>query len=321
MSPDINRRGIGAFVLFSFGLAWLIALPLWTSRSGLHASWARVDMALMMFTPAIATFIVSRWVSPSHNLGVETGLRLLVPGSRAIRFWIFGWFAFPVLVLGSLLLGVLLGLYPMDLRELSGFRAILESSRGGKIALERFSVHQLAALQLAAGLIGPIFNMPFTFGEEWGWRGYLLPKLLPLGQWRALIIGGVIWGLWHAPVIALGYNYPLHPRLGVLLMICFCVLLSIILGWTRLATGSIWPAVIGHASLNAWAGTPHLFLKKGAQIDAAVVGITGWTGWTLLVLFIAFLVLTQRLPVADPPDSRISPPLASLSRPASRWQH
>ena len=50
----------------------------------------------------------------------------------------------------------------------------------------------------------PIFTLlmaPLAFGEEWGWRGYLLPHLLPLGQWPAFLIGGVIWGLWHIPVV------------------------------------------------------------------------------------------------------------------------
>jgi len=45
--------------------------------------------------------------------------------------------------------------------------------------------------------------MIFTFGEEFGWRGYLLPRLAPLGGISAAIITGVIWGLWHTPVIVL----------------------------------------------------------------------------------------------------------------------
>ena len=47
------------------------------------------------------------------------------------------------------------------------------------------------------------YQMIFTFGEEFGWRGYLLPRLAPLGGISAAIITGVIWGLWHTPVIVL----------------------------------------------------------------------------------------------------------------------
>jgi hypothetical protein len=58
------------------------------------------------------------------------------------------------------------------------------------------------------------------------------PKLLPLEQWRALLLSGAIWGAWHAPVVALGYNYPQHHALGPLLMIVFCVIFGILLGWS-----------------------------------------------------------------------------------------
>jgi uncharacterized protein len=148
-----------------------------------------------------------------------------------------------------------------------------------------------------------LLNIPFTFGEEWGWRGYLLPQLLPLGQWHALLISGAIWGFWHAPVILLGYNYPEHPVLGVFLMAIFCVIVGTILGWTRLATGSVWPAVLGHASINASAGAAYVFSRAGVEYDQSQVTILGWTGWVLPLLFIALLVLTHRLPVRGVPGT------------------
>jgi membrane protease YdiL (CAAX protease family) len=163
------------------------------------------------------------------------------------------------------------------------------------------SVQVLVLLQLLAVLLAPVLNAVFAFGEELGWRGYLLPRLLPLGQWPALLVSGVIWGLWHAPVILLGYNYPAHPVPGVLMMVGLCVILGILFGWTRLATGSIWPAVIAHGALNGSAATTLLFAKAGTSFDAIHAGITGWTGWILPVLWILMLVLTGRLPVRDVP--------------------
>src|SRR5262249_10879248 len=73
-------------------------------------------------------------------------------------------------------------------------------------------------------------------GTRWGWRGYLLPQLLPLGQWRALLISGVIWGFWHAPISLLGGTYPLHPVLGILMYVLVGMIFGTILGWMRLAT-------------------------------------------------------------------------------------
>ena len=118
-----------------------------------------------------------------------------------------------------------------------------------------------------------------------------------------MLISGSFWGLWHAPVVLLGYNYPEHPDLGVVLMVAFCVIFGIILGWMRLSTGSIWPAVIAHGALNGSAGVVYLFSKAGEGFGAAHAGITGWTGWILPIVCIAALVVTRRLPVPHPPDN------------------
>ena len=162
-----------------------------------------------------------------------------------------------------------------------------------RVVLEKVSFQTLLLIQFAQLLIAPGINAVFAFGEEWGWRGFLLSKLLPLGQWRALIFSGALWGLWHMPVILLGYNYPLHPKFGVLLMMIFCVIMGILFGWMRLATGSIWPAVIGHGALNAAGGFGFVFANADQMIDTAHVTILGWTGWILPVLTICLLVVLK----------------------------
>ena len=69
-----------------------------------------------------------------------------------------------------------------------------------------------------SSVAAPLINTLLALGEELGWRGLLLPELLPLGQRRAILLSGVIWGFWHAPVILQGHNYPSQPVLGVFLM-------------------------------------------------------------------------------------------------------
>ncbi len=205
-----------------------------------------------------------------------------------------------MVVLGALLLSALIYPQQMDLTGLSGVRAVIAqmppeaTAKLGVLAEPRVFL----ALQVVQGvLLGPVLNAPFIFGEEWGWRGYLLPRLLPLGQWRALVLGGVIWGLWHAPLILLGYNYPQHPVPGVLFFTLVCVLLGILLGWMRLATGSLWPAVISHGSLNALGPVVMVLGHAGTPPDTALVGITGWPGWLLLAALVGLLRLTRQLPV------------------------
>ncbi len=152
-------------------------------------------------------------------------------------------------------------------------------------------------VQIAVGvLLAPFFNMIFALGEELGWRGFLLPKLLTLGQWRAVLLTGLIWGIWHAPVILQGWNYPGYPVLGMLMMVVFTTLLGIILAWLYLNTHSPWSAALAHGSVNAVAGLPVLFMKPGFNL--AVGGtLATFPAWVAMALFIAWLIVSRRFPV------------------------
>lgn len=93
------------------------------------------------------------------------------------------------------------------------------------------------------------------FGEEWGWRGYMMPKLLELmPKPVAVIVGGVIWGLWHAPLTVSGHNfgldYKFYPWLGILLMCIFCILMNAFLTLLTERTKSVYPAAFCHAVTN-----------------------------------------------------------------------
>jgi membrane protease YdiL (CAAX protease family) len=150
----------------------------------------------------------------------------------------------------------------------------------------------LAQTALAFTLVLPI-NAIFTFGEEFGWRGYLLPKLLPLGSVSAAVISGAIWGLWHAPLIVLdSYNYPGYPWWGVLMMVLFCVEVGIVQAWLRYRSGSIWPAVLSHAALNGQAGFALLMLSKG---DALLAPPLGLLGLAPLAVFVIVLIVAKQL--------------------------
>ncbi len=306
-SPALDRRGVISFILLAYGLAWLAASPLWLSGQGLRHPLALPLITAMMFTPALATLIVTRFISrPPEGIRAATGLRL-GKGRGWGWYWLFAWVGITLLVLATPFVGALFGVYSLDLEEFSGFRATLEAAGAGA-ALEQVPMQMIILAQMAMLPVAPLINALPTFGEEWGWRGYLLPRLLPLGQWPALLISGVVWGLWHAPVVLLGYNYPAHPSTGWLIMVGMTLVWGTLLGWTRLATGSVWPAVIAHGAINGAAGIVGIFYRAGTSVDTALVGVTGITGWVLPLLVIAFLALTGRLPVRDAPD--LAPPPA-----------
>jgi membrane protease YdiL (CAAX protease family) len=106
----------------------------------------------------------------------------------------------------------------------------------------------LATLQTV--LLAPILAIVIAFGEEYGWRGYLQSELFKLGRVRGVLLLGVIWGAWHWPLILMGYNYPGHPLLGMLLMALYTIGLAVVLGYAVLRTGSVLLSAYLHALNN-----------------------------------------------------------------------
>ena len=99
-------------------------------------------------------------------------------------------------------------------------------------------------------VIGPLLGLIMGFGEEYGWRSYLQGELIKLGKLRGVFILGVIWGVWHYPVIWMGHNYPGYPVWGSLMMTGYTILLGFVLSYVMLKTGSIWLVAYLHAINN-----------------------------------------------------------------------
>ena len=97
----------------------------------------------------------------------------------------------------------------------------------------------------------------FTFGEEYGWRGYLLPRLLPLGEIRASLLLGVIWGVWHLPLLVAGLNYPgVNVWLAIIVFTFVTVALSFTYTWFYVASsGSVLVVAVFHATTNQFSDT------------------------------------------------------------------
>ena len=101
-----------------------------------------------------------------------------------------------------------------------------------------------------------VFTPTFILSEEIGMRGYLLPKLLGLGTNRALLLVGLIWGLWHLPLFYLTSLFPTgNPLIFVPLVIATIVAASFLFGYFRIATGSVWPGAVAHAVHNSLVDT------------------------------------------------------------------
>ena len=110
----------------------------------------------------------------------------------------------------------------------------------------------LIVLFLPVTVIGiPLSGLAATFGEEYGWRGFLQQELAPLGRLRGALLVGLVWGVWHFPVILRGiHTYP-ATGLGLMLGVVFFVLWGIVQSYAVLKTGSIWVAAFLHGVVNS----------------------------------------------------------------------
>ena len=207
----INKRRLSTFLVFAFGLSWLFALIIFMTGSLAESPElvpnTGITLAVVllasgyMWGPATA-HLLTRVVTGSgwNNLYLKPDIK---------KHWLFllaGWFLPGILtIIGT----VLFFLFIPSLfdNELSFINEQL-TTMGVATLLSPF---QFAVIQiLSAMLISSPINAIATFGEEFGWRAFLLPELSTLGKRKALIISSIIWGIWHWPLIIMGQNYGLN---------------------------------------------------------------------------------------------------------------
>lgn len=298
MNNKINRKRILIFLAFAFGISWTTGLIIYLT-GGLENSptydfaGAQISLALIllatayMFGPAIAN-VITRLITKegTENLFLQPHF-----DKRRWVYYLAAWFLPGLLIILGMV--IFFDLFPhyFDL-DLSALRDMLEETGQGGM----MNPWLIAALQtLQALLISPLLNAISTFGEEFGWRGYLQPKLMPLGSRKALLLTGVIWGIWHWPVILMGYNYGMAyfgaPFLGPLAMVWFTLSLSIIFGWLTIKAESVWPAVIAHGALNGIAALGMIFVKGNPDplLGPTPVGVIAGLGLTLTAIALLFL--------------------------------
>jgi len=114
--------------------------------------------------------------------------------------------------------------------------------------LPTLAIRLLASINFI--LVGPLLGLIISFGEEYGWRGYLQTELIRLGRVRGVLLLGVIWGIWHWPLIWMGYNYPGQPVIGSIAMVVVCIILSFFLAHAVFKSNGVWTAAYLHAINN-----------------------------------------------------------------------
>lgn len=288
---QVNWRRVGVYLIVTFGVSWATGLVVFllggirdpqTVAFGLTA-WTLLIPTFYMFGPAIGHVVVRLWAGE--------GLRdpVLRPRVRAHwRSYALAWVVPPALTFVGLIL--YFAVFPGQFdASLSSLRGLLKSTG---VTLDPAVL--LTIQTVFAVVLGPLLNAIPAFGEEYGWRGFLYPELTPLGERRALLLHGVIWGVWHWPVIALGYEYgfgyPGFPWVGFLVFLPFTVGVGSLLAWLRARSGSVWPAAIGHGSVNAVAAVG-IYLVAGQPrmlLGPTPVGLVAVLPWLALVAWLLY---------------------------------
>ncbi|UNO38843.1 CPBP family glutamic-type intramembrane protease [Streptomyces sp. MST-110588] len=284
-----RRRGPLVFLAVAYLGMWLAMAPL--LLTGFHRSDGRARMSALteicvgaaMFAPALAALLVIRCVEPAGRVRDALALRFPRPWGRTARSCLTALLVPGALTAAALALGTATGTYPYggaDLGALGGWAAG-------------------TAVQMA-------LSLPLFFGEELGWQGYLFPRLAR-GRTGARLIPaylatGAAFALWHLPTLLMGGQYLDRPwYLAVPAMLVSCTLILPVFTWLRTRSGSVVPAVIGHAFVSTAAvGLVRVFADPRAPLDPLVMGLTGWPGWVVTGAFVAFLALTGRLGFPSP---------------------
>lgn len=270
----LDRKGIVSFLSITFAITFAIEAGMILAGVRffpLPPIFAQYIVAAVMWVPAAATVLTAKLVTREGFSGTNLRIGRLKP-------YLVSALVLPACFAVIYGLTWLLGLGGPDW-QLAGFKSLMASA-GVKTSGMPSSGIILPAVFFVSLVVGPTINGIFGFGEEFGWRGYLLPKLMPLGKVKAYATLGVIWGLWHAPLVLVGFNYPGHPVLGVLGMIGMTTALGIYINEMTLRYRSSILAGWIHGAFNGQAyGVWRILFPT---VNPLLGGVTGLVGIAVL---------------------------------------
>jgi len=284
------------FILLTFLISWSVALGAYLLHIKYGSILSLVIIAVCyMPGPAYATLILQKLVYRSTLRPYGFTLKnislrwLLLTTVGFAGFIVLGTFVV-IAILGNVFGVALFG--KIDFSEAALLHQITIFTRGAFGNLpQHVPIPPVAIflLSLVQGVIaGFTVSLPFTFGEELGWRGLLLRETQRSGFFRSNLFVGVVWGLWHAPIIAQGHNYPGHPVAGIFMMTLFTTTLSFPMAYCRFKSRSILGPSALHGILNAIGPLTAFFVVAANPLFGFVAGIAGIAVTLLLTVSICF---------------------------------
>ena len=273
----MEKKKILIFLAFCFGISWLSAGIFHWCGGDYKSVWGFLLGIVYMLFPLISVLLTQLVTGEKLFSGIGLSFKLN-------RWWWLGWLVIiPLIVLLSLPVSAL-----FTGMSISGDTEMVRQTMGSLEAQGLpLGPGGVLVITLLSGLVaGMTVNALFAFGEESAWRGFLHRCLEGTGFWKECLFIGFVWGLWHAPIILMGHNYPEHPVAGVFMMIAFCMLFTPVMVFIREKSGSVIMAAIAHGTLNALAGISIMYLAGYKELVGSITGIAGF-----IVLAIANLLI------------------------------
>lgn len=284
-----ENKGLIAYLLVTFLIPWGLVLGMYLSGIDYNSQAGLIVIMVALVMPTIGVIAASVLTKSGLN---EIGINPNLKGH--IVWYLIAWILPAFLIIGG---GLVFYLIWPNLYD-SGFREITKNLTAQEVPADK--VNLILIMSLIKGIvIDPILNIIQTLPGEIGWRGYLLPALTRrLGRTKAIIVSGVIWGIWYAPLIALGSIYGKaydgYPWLGILAMIIFSIVMGIILSFFTIRVKSVIPAALIYSGIGNFANFPGTFLTGEANmfVGPSVYGIVG--GSIMLLMAVLCMVSLQK---------------------------
>lgn len=279
MNNALDKKGIISFLLITFVITYGIEFGLIAyGVSPIVYGLGQYVIAAVMWVPALATFITIKFIT-------KEGFAITNIRFGNWRPYMYVALIIPLCFLIIYLLTYFLGIGVPDW-QLTSLRKLFEQG-GTQIPQMPSPLITWGGLYLSTLFIAPIINTIFGFGEELGWRGYLLPKLMPLGKTKAYVLLGIIWGLWHLPMVLVGFMYPGYPVLGSIMFTLLTIIFGIYINELTLKYKSSILAGFIHGVFNSQRlGIWTLLFPGLSPLFGGFSGIIGLVVWLILGLFV-----------------------------------
>lgn len=303
---SLNTKRILIFLAIAFGVPWSAALVI--SQTSLMrsnpASAASLANLIFISTPWLGN-LIARLVTREGRKNLMLRLNLRHSWRLYLALWLLPFLA---VIVGAAFFYLL---FPQSFDpNLGELRKLVGNTSSA--AADPWLI--MLSLTLSIMFVSALINTVVSMGEEFGWRAYLFPKLMkrladvegPIdsaedpaeagglnsaGARKAAVLVGVIHGVWHWPLIVMSASLvPGVTFLTLLSYLVFVCALSVMLCWGTLRSGSVWPAALGHGTVNATSALPG-FLLKGAPIPLLgpdPTGLIGAMGYIILALALLF---------------------------------